>query len=84
MYELLRWITACASLAVALRLVEGGAAQPRRLVLDNVRIIDGSGAAPIENGRIVIEGERIARVGPAAGDSSAERRRDESISPAAP
>jgi imidazolonepropionase-like amidohydrolase len=35
------------------------------LVLDNVRVIDGSGAAPIENGRIVIEGERIARVGPA-------------------
>jgi Amidohydrolase family len=43
-----------------------GAAQTRALVLDHVRIIDGSGAAPIENGRIVIEGERIARVGAAA------------------
>ena len=40
--------------------------QPRALVLDNVRIIDGTGAAPIENGRIVLQGERIAAVGPAA------------------
>ena len=42
------------------------AAQPRALVLDNVRIIDGAGAAPIENGRIVLQGERIAAVGTAA------------------
>ena len=40
--------------------------QPRALVLDNVRIVDGTGAAPIENGRIVLQGERIAAVGPAA------------------
>jgi imidazolonepropionase-like amidohydrolase len=59
-------MAAGASLAIALQLVESGAAQTRLLVLDNVRIIDGGGAAPIENGRIVIEGERIARVGPAA------------------
>ena len=38
----------------------------RDLVLDNVRIVDGTGAAPIENGRIVLQGERIAAVGPAA------------------
>ena len=37
--------------------------QPRRLVLENVRIIDGSGVAPIENGRIVIDGDRIVRAG---------------------
>jgi imidazolonepropionase-like amidohydrolase len=38
--------------------------QPRALVLDNVRIIDGTGAAPVENGRVVIEGDRLAQVGP--------------------
>ena len=38
--------------------------QPRAIVLDNVRIVDGTGAAPIENGRIVLQGERIAAVGP--------------------
>ena len=43
------------------------AGQTRPLVLDNVRIVDGSGAAAIEHGRIVIEGARIARIGPAAG-----------------
>jgi imidazolonepropionase-like amidohydrolase len=42
------------------------AQQPRGIVLDNVRIVDGTGAAPIENGRIVLQGERIAAVGPAA------------------
>jgi imidazolonepropionase-like amidohydrolase len=41
------------------------AAQERPLVLDNVRIIDGTGAPPIERGRIVIEGDRITRIGPA-------------------
>ena len=40
--------------------------QPRALVLDNVRIVDGTGAAPIEDGRIVLHDERIAAVGPAA------------------
>ena len=39
-------------------------AQSRAVVLDNVRIVDGTGAAPIEAGRAVIEGDRIARVGP--------------------
>jgi len=40
------------------------AAQQRAIVLDNVRIVDGTGAAPVERGRIVLEGERIARIGP--------------------
>ncbi len=44
----------------------GAAAQGRTLVLDNARIIDGTGAAPIEKGRIVVEGARISKIGPAA------------------
>jgi imidazolonepropionase-like amidohydrolase len=38
-------------------------AQPRSLILDNVRVIDGTGGAPIESGRIVIQGDRITSVG---------------------
>lgn len=39
-------------------------AQTRPIVIDNVRIIDGTGAPPIERGRIVINGDRIERAGP--------------------
>ena len=52
--------------ALALSVAVAPAAQIRRVALDNARVIDGSGAAPIENGRIIIEGDRIARVGRAA------------------
>jgi imidazolonepropionase-like amidohydrolase len=38
--------------------------QPRVLVLENVRVIDGTGAAPIEHGRLVIQDDRVAAVGP--------------------
>jgi hypothetical protein len=38
-------------------------AQTRPLVLDNVTIIDGSGAASTASGRIVIDGSRIVSVG---------------------
>jgi imidazolonepropionase-like amidohydrolase len=50
--------------------------QTQSVVLENVRIIDGTGAAPIENGRVVIDGDRITRVGTAAtvpAPSGAER-----------
>jgi len=36
------------------------------LVLDNARVIDGTGVAPIERARIVIESGRISTIGPAA------------------
>ena len=59
-------------LAVALVVVVAQAFRPAAigsqsppLVLDNVRIIDGTGAAAVERGRIVIQGDRIASVGPA-------------------
>jgi imidazolonepropionase-like amidohydrolase len=44
------------------------AAQPagRVLVLDHARLVDGTGRPPVEDARIVIEGERITAVGAAA------------------
>ena len=41
-------------------------AQARALVLDNARMVDGTGAPPVERARIVIEGDRISKVGPPA------------------
>ena len=41
-------------------------AQTGLVVLDNVRLIDGTGAAAVERARIVIDGDRIDRIGPAA------------------
>jgi imidazolonepropionase-like amidohydrolase len=40
-------------------------AQTRPLVLDNVRLVDGTGAAAVERARIVVDGDRIDRIGPA-------------------
>jgi imidazolonepropionase-like amidohydrolase len=42
------------------------AVQTRAVVLDNVRLVDGTGAAPLDRARIVVEDGRIARIGPAA------------------
>ena len=55
-----------AVVAIALAVAAAQPAQTLAVVLDNVRIIDGSGAVPIENGRILIEHDRIAGVGRAA------------------
>ena len=41
-------------------------AQAGFVVLDNVRLVDGTGAAAVERARIVIDGDRIDRIGPAA------------------
>jgi imidazolonepropionase-like amidohydrolase len=53
-------LIAIGSLAVS----AGHPAQNRFLVLLNARIVDGTGAAPIERGTIVISGDRIVSVGP--------------------
>ena len=66
MHLKLRLMVCAAAAVIALSGAGAQTSQTRGLVLDNVRIIDGSGAAPIENGRIVIDGGRIARVGPGA------------------
>jgi imidazolonepropionase-like amidohydrolase len=47
-----------------LTLPGGVSPQSRTLVLESVRVIDGSGAPPIERARLVIEGGRITRIGP--------------------
>jgi imidazolonepropionase-like amidohydrolase len=38
---------------------------PRVLVLDDVRIVDGTGSRPIDRGRVVVQGDRIVAVGSA-------------------
>jgi imidazolonepropionase-like amidohydrolase len=50
------------SVVVALALGQPGAPT----VLDNARLIDGTGRPPIEHARIVVEGERIVAAGAAA------------------
>jgi imidazolonepropionase-like amidohydrolase len=60
-----RWLSACSGVAITLWIAAAETAQTRPTVLDNVRIIDGSGGTPIEHGRIVIDRDRIVRAGPA-------------------
>lgn len=43
-----------------------GHGQAETVAMVNARLIDGSGSEPIENGTLVIEGEKIAAAGPAA------------------
>jgi len=40
-----------------------GTAQPRPLVLDNVRLMDGTGTPPVARARIIVEDGRVTRVG---------------------
>jgi imidazolonepropionase-like amidohydrolase len=57
--------------ALSLSALSATPRQTRVVVLDNVRIIDGTGGMPIDKGRIVIEGDRIARIGPVAAVAAA-------------
>src|SRR6184192_4157667 len=40
--------------------------QPGRIALSHVRVIDGTGAAPVEDQTLLIDGPRIAAVQPAS------------------
>ena len=60
-----KWATVVAAAALQGAFLTGQS-QTRPLVLDNARIIDGTGAPPVERARIVIEGDRIVRIGAAA------------------
>ena len=63
MRPLLQRLAILTAASCLLALSAAQSAQNRSLVLDNVRIVDGTGAPPIERGRIVIAGDRIAQVG---------------------
>lgn len=54
------------ALTTAVAMAASARQTARDVAIDNVRIIDGTGTDPIENGRIVIKGDRIARIGTAA------------------
>lgn len=54
------------SLLVSALLLISVTAQPRPVVINNARVIDGTGAPAIEQARILITGDRIDRIGPAA------------------
>ncbi len=63
------WISLVSAGIIAPALLAGGAAplhltaQSRPLVLDNVRLMDGTGAPPVERARVVIVNGRVAHVG---------------------
>lgn len=52
-----------AALAMAPLRGQGGAQPPRIVVIDGATLIDGSGAAPLPNRTLLIEGDRIAVIG---------------------
>ena len=65
-----RFLLPVASVCAAATLVAAAsqpAAPPRTTLVRAARIIDGRGGPPLANGGVLIRGERIERVGPAAG-----------------
>jgi imidazolonepropionase-like amidohydrolase len=60
-----RWIARPLGLSVAAGVLAASAATPptRTIVLDAVRIVDGTGTRPLEHGRLVIRDDRIVAVG---------------------
>jgi len=65
MRSLRRWFILALSAAAVPAAITLASPQARSVVLDNVRVIDGTGARPMERARVIIEGDRIARIGPA-------------------
>ena len=53
----------CLVILIVLPLLSSGQQKSALTVLDNVRIIDGLAGEPIERGRIVLDGDRILRLG---------------------
>ena len=51
-------------ISCSILLTSATATQTRPIVLDNVRVIDGTGSAPIEKARIVVQDGRIVQIGP--------------------
>jgi imidazolonepropionase-like amidohydrolase len=66
MRTLCRVLTAAACAAATLPIFAAQSAPTRAIVIDAARIVDGTGAPPLEHGRIVIEGDHVVRIGPAA------------------
>lgn len=58
-------VTACT--AVSVPILAARSPQTRAIVIDAAHIIDGTGTAPLDHGRIVIEGDHITQIGRADG-----------------
>jgi imidazolonepropionase-like amidohydrolase len=65
MRSLRRWFILALAAAWVPAALTLASPQARSVVLDNVRVIDGTGARPMERARVIIEDDRIARIGPA-------------------
>jgi len=59
------WISAVCGVALVLLSAHPATQAPPTIVLDHVRLIDGTGAAARENMRVTIRGDRIEQVEPA-------------------
>jgi imidazolonepropionase-like amidohydrolase len=64
MHAPLRHLALAAIVALPSAIAPSAGTQTRPLVLESVRVLDGTGRAAIERGRVVIEGDRIVGVGP--------------------
>ncbi len=61
------------SLALSLLIAAAAAGQNNSFVLSDVRLIDGTGHAPVEHATVVVRNGKIVRAGAQAGDTSGAR-----------